>query len=47
MKHIGWIVNGTFYPVSESFRVDKIREFRPNVNVVEIYAEDEPCISYN
>ena len=47
MKHIGWLVNGVFYPLRETKRVEKVKTYRPNVNVIEIYAESKPCISYN
>lgn len=47
MIHIGWLVNGTFYPVSEVKRVDMIREFRGDkVDIVEVYAERDPCVKY-
>ena len=47
MKHIGWLVNGTFYSLTDAVRVERIRvNFGRNVQILEIYAEEEVCIRY-
>lgn len=47
MKHIGWLVNGTYFKVSERARVIAIIEHRPMTNIVELYAKEEPCVTYS
>ena len=47
MKHIGWLVNGTFYSLIDAVRVEKIRvNCGRNVQILEIYAEGEVCVRY-
>lgn len=46
MKHVGWLVNGTFYKLSDFKRVEMIMSFQPNVDVVEIFAARDVCIKY-
>ena len=40
MIKIGWLVNGVFYDLSESKKVENVKLFRPETNIVEIYAEE-------
>ena len=47
MKHIGWLVNGTFYSLSESLRVEMIKsKCERKVQILDVYAEEEVCVSY-
>lgn len=47
MKHIGWLVNGTFYSLTDEARVERIRvNCGRNVQILEIYAEGEVCVRY-
>lgn len=46
MKHIGWLVNGTFYKLSDFKSIEMIMSLRPNVDVVEVFAEKDVCIKY-
>lgn len=46
MIKIGWLVNGTFYDLDSVSRVEMIKNFRPNVDIIEVFAEREPCVKY-
>lgn len=47
MKHIGWLVNGTFYSFTDAVRVEMIRvNCGRNVQILEIYAEEKVCVRY-
>lgn len=46
MKHVGWLVNGVYYSISESFDVNRFKERHPEIQIIEIYAKEDVCIIY-
>jgi len=47
MKKIGWLVNGTFYPINEAFRVERIRvNCGRKIQILEVYAKEDVCVMY-
>lgn len=47
MKQIGWLVNGTFYSLSDSARVERIRtNCGRKIQILEVYAKEDVCVRY-
>ncbi|UYE91809.1 hypothetical protein [Escherichia phage LHE71] len=46
MTRIGWLVNGVFYPLSDESTVNRIRQVRPNIQIIPIFSGEPVCVSY-
>lgn len=46
MIRIGWLVNGVFYPLSDESIVSRIRQVRPNIQILPIFSTEAVCVNY-